>query len=85
MSTTTSAPQRPTGVPDTSRLQGRVARTSPLHRVALRLAFALLLWSTRPQRPPRSHEEVHRHRQELLARAERERLWLLHSHSTYLY
>lgn len=42
------APQRPSGIPDPLPLVGRAPRTSLPDRIAMRIALALLLWSTRP-------------------------------------
>jgi hypothetical protein len=50
MNTTLLAPQRPSGVPDTLRLQSRDARVTPLDRLALHVGLRLLLWSTRRTR-----------------------------------
>jgi hypothetical protein len=59
MNTSLLAPQGASAPPDTQRLAewaGRAPRRSLWDRVALRLALALLLWSTRPARTalPRS-------------------------------
>lgn len=56
-------------------LQDRVARTTLPDRVALRVALALLLWSTRPQ--PQSTASSRRAE---LDRAARERDWQLRCH-----
>ncbi|MCR2811625.1 hypothetical protein NQ166_08945 [Microbacterium sp. zg.Y1090] len=66
---------------DTVRTTDRQSQPSLPDRVAMRVALALLLWSTRPRRSkPTFHDLVRRER--LLAAAERERAWLLLSHVT---
>lgn len=70
---TTFAPQRPSGVPDTLRLQSRDPRTSLADRIALRIGLRLLIWGTRT---PRLADDRERHARIRLHRetvAERER------------
>lgn len=79
----TTAPQRSerpdTGIPDPLQqlpLPHRTARTALLDRIALRLALALLLWSTRPQRAALTAVQ----RRELHERERRELAWQLRCH-----
>ncbi|MBD7956628.1 hypothetical protein H9651_03145 [Microbacterium sp. Sa4CUA7] len=77
---TTSAPQRQSALPD-PLLRGRTPRTSLLDRVAMRVALALLLWSTRPTH---STDEGARalKRQADAERREREAAWLSLAHNS---
>ncbi|MCR2785404.1 MULTISPECIES: hypothetical protein [unclassified Microbacterium] len=72
---TNTAPQRSSGVPDTLQLAGRTPRTSFVDRVAMRVALALLLWSTRPQLSA-DEAEAALARRAADDRREREAAWL---------
>lgn len=62
-------------------LSGRAPRTSPIDRLAMRMAVALLLWSSRPSAPSAIDPAMHLlARRELAARREREARWLVHAH-----
>lgn len=68
--TTTLAPQRVSGIPDTLRLDRRPARTSLLDRVALHIGLRLLIWSSRaPHVVDRDrHRRVFEHERARIAR-----------------
>lgn len=68
------APQRPSGIPDPLQLTGRAPRTSLPDRIAMRIALALLLWSTRPTDTRDRADGAHAH-QLLRDRRARERDW----------
>ena len=76
---TITAPQRPSAQADSLRLEGRTPRTSLLDRIAMRLALALLLWSTRPDGGTDRAAVIAAHR-ERQARIEREAAWLRLTH-----
>lgn len=57
----------------------RPARTSLPDRIAMRIALALVLWSTRPQP---DHTTVARRRAAVVARSTREHSWL-RDHRTF--
>ncbi|MCR2792971.1 hypothetical protein NQ156_07855 [Microbacterium sp. zg.Y625] len=61
---------------DTVRTADRQSQTPLLDRVAMRVALALLLWSTRPRLPKSSFADLAR-RERRMAEVERERAWLL--------
>ncbi len=72
---TLTAPQRPSGLPDTLRLPSRDHRTPLVDRLALQLGLWLLIWSTRRPRladDRRRHAQSYRH---LEATAQRERAY----------
>ncbi len=74
MNTTAFAPQRPSGVPDTLRLQSRDARVTLLDRFALHVGLRLLLWSTRTSRladDRAGHAAAFRHRRDAESRERR--------------
>lgn len=58
MSTTLLAPQRPSGIPDTLRLQSRDTRTTLVDRIALHIGLRLLIWGSRT---PRLADDRERH------------------------
>lgn len=63
-------------------LDGRSPRTSLIDRIALRLAVALLLWSSRPTaRTQQDRDAVLLARHEAADREARERRWLLRAHN----
>lgn len=74
MMSTLLAPQRPSGIPDPLQLPGRAPRTTLADRVAMRIALALLLWSTRPTNT-RDHLADARAHELRLARRLREHEW----------
>ena len=61
---------------DTARTADRQSHTPLLDRVAMRVALALLLWSTRPRHPKPTFDDLAR-RERRLTDVERERSWLL--------
>jgi len=77
---TTSAPQRQSGLPD-SLLRGRTPRTSLVDRVAMRVALALLLWSTRPPLSTDDGARALKHRADA-ERRDREAAWLSLAHNS---
>ncbi len=83
---TTTAPQRSSlkgeSLPGALRLNGRTPRTSPIDRIAMRVALALLLWSSRPHLDHATAEQ-HRRREAIREREERERAWLRQRHYTH--
>ncbi len=58
MNTLHHAPQRSSAIPDTLRPLGRVPRTTLRDRLAMRIALALLLWSTRPIDHPNTADQA---------------------------
>ena len=73
---TTFAPQRPSGVPDTLRLQSRDPRTPVVDRIALHIGLRLLIWGTRTPRLAGDRERHARARRVHTANAEREHGYL---------
>jgi len=76
MNTTTLAPQRPSGIPDTLRLPSRDTRTSLIDRIALHIGLRLLIWGTRTPRLADDRERHARARLTHEATAARERAFL---------
>lgn len=72
MNTTTTATARH-DTWERLELPGRTARTSLLDRIAMRIALALLLWSSRP-RAEADRDAVRRAREREARRAELERV-----------
>jgi len=74
------APQRSAAPPQPvqlAELPHRSPRRRPLDRIALRIALALLLWSTRPET---DHATLARQRRAHLARDRREQDWRSAAH-----
>lgn len=87
MNTTTSATARSATPhpPDTLRLPGRTARTTLPDRLAMRVALALVLWSTRPEHAPARGGDPWRADRRDSDRVRREQAWLALARHTHPY
>lgn len=76
MNTTSLAPQRLSGVPDTLRLPSRDTRTSLIDRIAMRIGLQLLIWGSRTPRLTDDREQHARARRTHEANRSREHGYL---------